>query len=163
MYRAPEDRHPEYKLALAKLLRNKTGQPATTITAGDPNNDGWNATFQNWLDLNGLRELADPTSPAFRSGTADDTIIMAARAFLLEGAFPDEKDFAREAGLQESVPVFVAEDGVPGENSALCLDIGTMWPDIGSGRLKFNVLSLPSKNWEETKNNILRNSRQIIL
>ena len=89
-----------------------------------------------------LWEPTDPTSPTFKSSTAGDAIIMADAKYIPEGILSDEEKFARQTGLQEFFPAYVAEGGVIRENMVLLVGIGRARPDSSSDQIEYSAKSL---------------------
>ena len=92
VYRPPKSQHPPYKEALEKILRKYQKEGTTTIIAGGLNIDSWAREYHEWVESEELGVLAGRRRATHRSGTADDTVLIAVGDYVPEGILPGETE-----------------------------------------------------------------------
>ena len=96
VYRPPDNKHPAYEKALEEVLSSQKADRKTTIIAGDLNINSWGKEYHEWTEKEDLWTLANPLIATHRSGTTDDTMLMAVGDYIPDGVLPGEAETEEE-------------------------------------------------------------------
>ena len=73
------------------------------------------------METNELWELADPTIPTNRKGTAPDAMALALGSWLPVGLLSSKEEAEEDQELLECYPAYATGCPIPGRRVALCL------------------------------------------
>ena len=156
VYRPPDSKHPEYGAALEEILKSQKIEGKTTIIAGDFNINSWGKEFHEWTEREDLWILANPLVSTHRSGTTDDSMLLAVGDYIPDGVLPGEAETDKELEKAEFYPVYVTEDPIIADHMALILTLQTQRSTVEQNARKYNVQNMSSLEWEHRNEKILR-------
>ena len=147
-YGPPDTEHPPYTKEQESMTKENRNTNIATLIMGDLNMNAWESAeegaYQEWLDASHLREISDPMTPTYRTGTTTDGGLFAQSDYTPGGILPQDVDRKRDGGYPNVYPA--ASDGlVLADHHALQLDLYTAEQKKMPRTEKYNINTTNAK------------------